>query len=350
MESSPRSGAELPLDRLGEWLSGMGSTVSPPLRQELVSGGRSNVTYLLTGSGGTRAILRRPPFDAVLATAHDMNREWRFISALRDTGVPVPRTIARDESGELLGVPFYVMSYVEGLVPHDAAAASSLEPEARGALAAQLIDVMADLHQVDVDSVGLGDIARRDGYIQRQLRRWKGQRDQSACTDVEAVGRAYERLVSLVPEQVRTGIVHGDLRLGNVICDGSGAIEAVLDWELATLGDPLADLSWLISSWAQPADQPSGVADPHAAPSTLDGFPGRDWLAARYAERSGADLSNLSFYIAFSIWRGVCISAGVYTRYMSGAMADDGFDVAPMRLSLEARAEEVLEHLAALKT
>lgn len=348
MESLRRPQTELPLDRLGAWLEEEGFPLSPPLRQELVSGGRSNLTYTLTGSDGTRVVLRRPPFDMVLATAHDMNREWRFISALRDTEVPVPRAIARDASGELLGVPFYVMSYVEGLVPHDVARASSLGLDERAALAGDLIDVMAKLHKVDVDAVGLGDMARRDDYIRRQLRRWKRQWDQSACTDVEAVGRAYEWLESVVPEQVRTGIVHGDLRLGNVICDKAGAIKAVLDWELATLGDPLADLSWLISSWAEAADPTSGEPHPNASPTVLAGFPGRDWLTARYAERSGADLSTLPFYIAFSIWRGVCISAGVYTRYVSGAMADDGFDFAPMRQSLQARAEEVLDQLAAL--
>lgn len=347
-QQSARTHGTLPLDELHEWLGKRGITLRPPLREDLVSGGRSNLTYLIGGADGSQVILRRPPFDLVLATAHDMNREWRFISALRDTAVPVPRALARDEAGELFGVPFYVMSYVEGLVPHDAGRAATLEIPARAALAADLIDVMVALHAVDIDSVGLADIARREGYIDRQLRRWKRQWDQSACTDITAVGQGYDRLAALVPDQVRTGIVHGDLRLGNVICDPAGHIRAVLDWELATLGDPMADLSWLLSSWTEPGDPAARDAGTSASPSVLEGFPSREWLINRYAEGSGADVSKLPFYLAFSIWRGVCISAGVYTRYFSGAMADDGFDFAPMRKSIDVRAGEVLDLLDTL--
>jgi aminoglycoside phosphotransferase (APT) family kinase protein len=336
------------LEDFRAWLAKGGVILAPPLRQRLISGGRSNLTYLISAADGTQVVLRRPPLDLVLATAHDMNREWRFISALQDTPVPVPEPLARDASAELLGVPFYVMSYVEGIVPHDAGRAAVLDLRSRATLATQLIDVMVDLHSVNIDEVGLADIAKREDYISRQLRRWKRQWDQSACTDIRAIHEAYHRLVAAVPEQAGTGIVHGDLRLGNVICDGGGFIKAVLDWELATLGDPLGDLSWLLSSWTEPQEVPGEVAAPALSPSVLDGFPSRDSLAARYAQRSGASLDRLPFYIAFSHWRGACISAGVYTRYMSGAMADDGFDFTQMRSSIEARAGQALELLTQL--
>jgi aminoglycoside phosphotransferase (APT) family kinase protein len=210
------------LDDVRAWLAMRGVILAPPLRHRLVSGGRSNLTYLISAADGTQVVLRRPPLDLVLATAHDMNREWRFISALQDTSVPVPEPLAQDASGELLGVPFYVMSHVEGIVPHDAGRAAVLNLEARRTLAAQLIDVMVDLHSIDIDEVGLADIAKREGYILRQLRRWKRQWDQSACTDIRTVHEAYYRLEAAMPEQARTGIVHGDLRLGNVAMADDG--------------------------------------------------------------------------------------------------------------------------------
>ena len=319
--------------------------MAPPLEATLVAGGRSNLTFVLTGGDGARVVLRRPPYDQVLATAHDMNREWRFLTALRGTDVPTAEPLACDADGDLLGAPFYVMSFVDGLVAHDAGSAAPLSAPARRSLAEGLIDVMAALHRVDVEEVGLSDIARHDAYIERQLRRWKRQWDHSVCTDVAAVEQAYDLLAAQVPPQVRTGIVHGDLRLGNVICDPGGSILAVLDWELATLGDPLADLGWLLSSWAEPAEADAFPVATQAPPSVLEGFPSRQWLAERYGERSGADLSHLPFYLAFANWRSACISAGVLTRYQTGAMGDDGFDFTPLRAAVEARAGAALSLL-----
>lgn len=339
--------SELPVERLQGWLSERGVDLLPPVRAELVSGGRSNLTYALTGGDGQRVVLRRPPQGGVLESAHDMGREWRFIDALRDTAVPVADALAREESPDLVGAPFYVMSYVDGLVPHDAAAAAALSPEARLEAAASLVDTMAALHDVDVDAVGLGDIGRREGYVERQLRRWHRQWEQSSCTDVGAIGAAYERLRDLVPAQARTGIVHGDFRLGNMMCGPDGRIRAVLDWELATLGDPLADLGWLLSSWVEPDEWPADAAGA-APPSVLPGFPSRTWLADRYGTRSGADLSYLDFYVAFAFWRSACINAGVLTRYEAGVMGDDGFDPKPLREQLAGRAETALARLGRL--
>jgi aminoglycoside phosphotransferase (APT) family kinase protein len=333
-----------PVGRVVAWLASQGVDLVGPVRADLISGGRSNLTYTLTGADGHRVVLRRPPSGGILATAHDMTREWRFISALRGTGVPVPEPIALADT-EVLGVPFYVMSYVDGLVLHSAAEALELTPAARQCAAASLIDTMAALHQLDIDTVGLGDIGRREDYVGRQLRRWKRQWDQSSCTDITAVDAAYRRLASAAPPQLRTGIVHGDFRLGNMICAADGKIRAVLDWELATLGDPLADFGWTLSWWVEPGAPDTTVVLPAAPPSVLPGFPPRRWLMARYADGTGADLDRIDFYLAFAYWRGACISAGVLTRYESGVMGDDGFDHSALRARIASQAEAALEVL-----
>lgn len=292
-------------------------------------------------------MLRRPPRDGILETAHDMSREWRFLTALTDSAVPVAQPLAFAEAGEVLDVPCYAMSYVEGLVLHNAADAGVLSERARHDVASNLIDTMVALHSLDVDAVGLGDIARRGDYIGRQLRRWKRQWEQSCCADLPIVGEVHDRLASVIPAQERLTVVHGDFRLGNMISDLAGTIRAVLDWELATLGDPLADLGWLLSSWLQ-AEETGTLSASDAPPSALPGFRDRDWMARRYAERSGADISSLKFYIAFSYWRGACISSGVLTRYEAGVMGDDGFDSRSLRAVIASRAESALVLLDAL--
>ena len=333
--------AALPLGRVAAWLASRGIDLVGPVRADLISGGRSNLTYTLTGADGRRVVLRRPPSGGILATAHDMTREWRFISALRGTAVPVPEPLALADA-EVLRVPFYVMSYVDGLVLHDAAAAQEMTPAARQWAAASLIDTMVALHQLDIDAVGLGDAGRRDDYVGRQLRRWKRQWDQSSCTDISAVEAAHQRLAAAVPPQRRTGIVHGDFRLGNMICGADGQIRAVLDWELATLGDPLADFGWTLSWWVEPGEQGTAGVTPTAPPSVLPGFPPRQWLMARYAAGTGADLDRIDFYVAFAYWRGACISAGVLTRYESGVMGDDGFDHSALRARIASQAEAAI--------
>lgn len=340
-EADAAASDPFPTDAVVAWLDTHGVSFEPPVTTALISGGRSNLTYALTGADGHRVVLRRPPLGGVLETAHDMTREWKFISALRPTPVPVPDALALAGADSPLGVPFYVMSLVEGIVLHDAGAARPLTPTARETAAYSLIDTMVALHAVDIDEVGLGSIAKREDYLHRQLRRWKRQWDQSSATDIVAVDEAFAVLSEHVPVQAHTAIVHGDFRLGNTICGPDGRIRAVLDWELATLGDPLADLGWLLSYWLEPAEWP-GEITPDAPPCLLPGFPSRSAMLERYHAGTGSDLSEMNYYTAFSHWRSACISGGVLTRYESGVMGADGFDPTPLRQSIIGRAAAAL--------
>ncbi|WP_279580677.1 phosphotransferase family protein [Fodinicola feengrottensis] len=287
-----------------------------------MSGGRSNLTYRVTDAVGVVRALRRPPTGGVLSTAHDMRREWRFVTALASTEVPVPEPLAYCADPAVTGAEFYVMGFVDGLVLADEEAAAALALTARQQASFGLIEVMARLHAVDPVTVGLGDLVREEGYVERQLRRWRRQLHQSGSPDLVLLDRVHDALSTHVPAQ-RTGIVHGDFRPGNLSFGSDGRVLAVFDWELATVGEPLADLGWLSASWGQPGDD---VPPTIEGPSTAPGFPSREQLAEHYAKLSGRDVSELPFYEAFARWRGACIGAGVRARYLAGVMGADGFD------------------------
>ena len=295
--------------------------ITPPLSFEVIQGGRSNLTYTVTDAVGTRLILRRPPLHGVLESAHDMGREHRIIAALAATDVPVPPTLGYEPDPAVSGAPFYVMAYVAGEVVRDVASAEhALAASARAAAGHDVVDVLVRLHAIDPDEVGLGDLARRDGYLERQLRRWHRQLEAGRTRDLPLLDEVHRRLAAAVPEQGPATIVHGDYRLDNLIIDPStGRIRAVLDWELTTLGDPLADVGLLQVYWTEPGDDTPVLVD---APTTVLGFPSRDELTERYASRSGRDLSDLQYYVAFGYWKLACILEGVYGRYASGAYGD----------------------------
>lgn len=295
--------------------------VRPPLRFELIQGGRSNLTYRVNDAGGRSFVLRRPPLGSVLASAHDVGREHRVISAVADAGVPVPPALGFCSDPSVNGAPFYVMGFVDGLVlrrDHDAE--TKLSPVARKTAGDKVVDTLVALHAVDPDSVGLGDLGRRDGYIERQLRRWLAQFEQGHTRELPLVEEVHRRLAANVPKPQGGGIVHGDYRLDNLIVSSAGEVLAVLDWELCTLGDPLADLGLLLVYWGEPGDSFTALESP---PTRIPGFPSRLGVVERYSDQSGRDLSELDFYVAFGYWKLACICEGVYSRFLSGAYGDN---------------------------
>ncbi len=313
----------------------------PPLEFNLVAGGRSNLTYEVLDAAQRRVVLRRPPAHHVLPTAHDMSREFRIVSALGPTAVPVPHALGFCSDASVTGAPFYVMSYVDGYVLRDAPTAERvLGVEARRRAGPALVDVLADLHALDVESVGLGELGRREGYVARQLQRWHGQFEHSQIEGVrriDAVDEMFELLSSRIPEQGPAAIVHGDYRLDNTMLGADGSVMAVLDWEICTLGDPLADLGLLMVYWAEPGDPHTALG---IAPTTVEGFASRAELCRRYAERSGRDVSALDYYVAFGYWKLACILQGVMARYAGGAAGGDRTGVDSFGTQVEWLAQE----------
>jgi len=306
----------------------------PPLSYTLVAGGRSNLTYRVTDASGAVFALRRPPTSHVLPTAHDMKREHRVMTALGPTAVPVPATYGLCEDPAVTGAPFYVMEFVQGNILRDQAAAeAAFGPATRARIGDEMADTLAALHAVDPDSVGLGDLGRRTGYIERQLKRWTEQFRQMVGPDdehgplVEQVGAALAANIPVPADggPAATSIVHGDYRLDNVVLNDSGQVAAVLDWEICTLGDPMADLGLLMVYWAEPGDGEPFLGQ--APPTIAAGFASREQVLARYAETSGRDVANVGYYMAFGYWKLACILQGVYTRYIAGAGAGDAGSV-----------------------
>jgi aminoglycoside phosphotransferase (APT) family kinase protein len=300
--------------------------IEPPLRFSGLAGGNSNLTYRVDDAAGRTVALRRPPLGHVLQSAHDMAREYRVISALAGTGVPVPAPLALCTDVGVNGTDFYVMGFVAGAVLHDADDARSVPDDERLRLSEHVADVLAALHSIDPDDVGLGDLGRREAYIERQLRRWARQWEQTKQRDIPAMERVHAELARRIPEQRRTGIVHGDYRLGNMIV-GGGEVRAVLDWELCTLGDPMADLGYLLNNWSDPGEPVIW----RASPSQAGGFWSASAMIERYAARTGADTSDVAYYQAFQGWRLAAIMEGVYARYLHGAMGSaEGLDLGDM--------------------
>jgi aminoglycoside phosphotransferase (APT) family kinase protein len=331
------------------WLEENVDSLVAPFRFELVAGGRSNLTYRVGDSAGHQVVLRRPPSGYVLPTAHDMGREYRVVTALYPTPVPVPQTLGYCSDPDVTGAPFYVMELVHGHVVRDIPSAKSvLDERGRRRAGESLVDVLASLHEVDVDVVGLGDLGRREGYIARQLERWHGQFEQSQIEGVDrvvTVDHVYEVLASSIPPQGRASIVHGDYRLDNTLVTDDGSVAAVLDWEICTLGDQLADLGVLMVYWTEPGDDFSALG---LAPTSLPGFPTRSELAARYSERTGLDLSGLDYYTAFGYWKIACILQGVQARYAAGFGAGDRTGTDAFGAQVSQLAEQALKKVKRL--
>lgn len=309
-------------DNLVRWFDGeVGGLDGGSLTFELITGGRSNLTFKVSDGvaaedGGRHWVLRRPPMGHVLATAHDMVREHRIISSLAESGVPVPGIVGLCTDSEVNGAPFYVMDFVPGVIVRNVDEAEKVPVEVRTRMGESLVEVLARLHDVDLDAVGLADLGRHEGYIDRQLKRWRTQFEDATTREVPGVLETHEILASRVPAQQGAGIVHGDYRLDNCMMSTGGEVVAVLDWELCTLGDVLSDVAGMI---AYTDDRTTGSTPP---PTSIEGFPDAEAIREAYARHSSRDLTHLDFYVAFAYWRIACIVEGVYTRYAAGVMGD----------------------------
>ena len=331
--------------RVSAWLASEIPDAVGPFTFELIAGGRSNLTYRVTGSDGTELVLRRPPLGHVLATAHDMAREHKIITGVGLTDVPVAPALGLCTDESVNGAPFYVMGYVDGLVLDSPAAGEAIPVENRTRAAESLIDVLVRLHAVEPDDVGLGDLGKRADYLGRQLRRWSIQWEQSKTRELPEMEQLAALLASRKPDQVHTGIVHGDYRLGNcLVSRTTGQVSAVLDWELCTLGDLMADVGYILVYYSDPGSSWRRENDP----SGSDGFPTRASLLARYATATGRDLGGVGYYEAFSCWRLACIGEGVLARYRAGVMGDDGVDMSAMVDGTKLLAQRALEALESI--
>jgi aminoglycoside phosphotransferase (APT) family kinase protein len=327
--------------KVTEWLQANVTGATGPFEFHQIAGGHSNLTFRVTGADGERYVLRRPPLGQLLASAHDVGREHRIISALAGTAVPVAPVLGMCTDVEVTGTPFYVMAFVDGIVARTTdIVTDTLDVAARGVASASLIETLAALHAIDPASVGLGDLGRHENYIARQLKRWSGQYEAQHTERRPNIERAHELLTAQIPEQGPARIVHGDYRLDNTMVDPSGKVIAVLDWEICTLGDPLADLGLLMVYWTGPGDAANAWRQ---TPTAIEGFWDRTQLAQRYAELSGRDLTHLDYYTAFAFWKLACIIEGVYSRYLAGALGDvDHADVAHFNREIdEASAQSV---------
>jgi aminoglycoside phosphotransferase (APT) family kinase protein len=327
--TDPGSATEVEgIDRGGveAWFDANVAGAELPLTFERISGGHSNLTFGVSDAAGHRWALRRPPLGTRLGSAHDMAREHKVVSALGPTDVPVAPIAGICEDESVNEAPFYVMEFVEGPILRFRADAELFPEESdRRAIGERVVDTLLAIHAVDPDPVGLGDLGRKEDYVARQLHRWQGQWEKSKARELEVIDSVHERLAARIPEQGPATIVHGDYRLDNMILTPGGEVAAVVDWELCTLGDPLADVGLLMVYWPKSGEEATSLGQPaNLAP----GFPDRDELRRRYAERSGRDLTRLDFYVALGYWKLAIILEGVYARYTAGGYGkvDEGVE------------------------
>jgi len=329
------------------WLEANIAGAKAPFTFSLIAGGHSNLTFGVADANGRKYVLRRPPLGHVLASAHDMGREHRIISALSRSNVPVAPALGFCDDTTINDAPFYVMAFVDGHVIRDTDAASRLLSVAgRRRASESIVDTMAAIHAVDLQAVGLDTLGKHEGYIARQLKRWYGQWNAQKTRELPGVDRVHDELMKRIPDQGPATIVHGDYRLDNCMVDNDGNVVAVLDWEICTLGDPLADLGLLMVYWTGPNDEESAWA---GAQTSIEGFMNRRDLADRYAKVSGRDISNIDFYYAFAFWKLACILEGVYARYLGGALGErSAEELEPFNQQVVAaagKAEAILERL-----
>jgi aminoglycoside phosphotransferase (APT) family kinase protein len=313
--------AVAPAEPLAAYLDGLGIGTGPA-RIEPIGEGHSNLTFVVDRDGA-RVVLRRPPRGPLPPSAHDVLREARLLSALRPHGTPVPEVLATCEDEAVIGAPFYVMAWVDGHVLTEAMPAA-LGGRARR-IAECLVDGLVDLHEVDAGAPELVGFGRPDGYLERQLRRFSGLYETNATRPLPDLEAVADWLDANRPDSPPCTVVHGDYRLGNVMFAPSPArLAAILDWEMATIGDPLADLGYLTAMWSEPGDPPNAVSDLSSVTRGA-GFPGRDFLVERYAERTGRPVEALPWYQVLAIWKAAIFLEGSFRRFGAGTTADPYF-------------------------
>jgi aminoglycoside phosphotransferase (APT) family kinase protein len=320
----PEQAAALPqaplivLRPLEAWLDahGLGNGA---LKATRIGSGHSNATFLLERGAG-RMVLRRPPRPPLPPSAHDMLREARVLGALQGRA-RVPAVLAVCPGPEVLGAPFYVMQELHGHVVTDELPAVLATPEARARAGNDLVDALVEVHAVDIDDAGLGDFGRPDGYLERQVQRFAALWRHNATRELPLAVEVGDWLAATRPSSGAACVVHGDYRLGNVMLDrDEPRVLALLDWELATLGDPLADLGYLVATYTQAGSEQT-VLD--LSPVTGEhGFPSRDELVQRYAARSGRSVGALAWYETLALWKAAVFCEGLYARYLRGGSAD----------------------------
>jgi aminoglycoside phosphotransferase (APT) family kinase protein len=322
----PENPKGLDLGALQDWLEReRPELVTGPLTASLITGGKSNLTYTLS-AGSRDYVVRRPPLGHVLATAHDMGREYRVMAALAPTNVPVPQMIAHCEDTDVIGAPFYVMEKVAGTPYGRASQLEPVGPERTRAITERMVDTLVALHAVDYAAVGLADFGRPDGYLGRQVARWKKQLEASTSRELPGMDELVAHLESNLPASGDGTIVHGDFRLDNLLVDDADQVTAVLDWEMSTLGDPLTDVAVLLAYQQIAEIAPrEGAAIVTDAPLAA-GYLSRDEVLARYAEQSGRDVSDIGFHLALAFFKLAVILEGIHYRHSHGQTVGAGFD------------------------
>jgi aminoglycoside phosphotransferase (APT) family kinase protein len=306
-----------PLDEeaLGKWLGANVEGFTSPFELTKFPSGQSNPTYKISAASG-EYVLRRKPFGPLLPSAHAVDREYRLLSTLHPLDFPVPRPLAMCSDADVIGAIFYVMELARGR-PYANGALPEFDPATRARMYDQLIDTLADLHAIDPEAAELGDFGKPGNYFERQVARWTRQYRDSQTDYLPEMERLIAFLPQTLPEQSRTSIVHGDYRIDNVVFDGDGTLTAVLDWELATLGDPVADFSYLAMQWVMPADGGAGLGGLDLAAL---GIPSLDEIAQRYSDRSGVPVgARLDWYFAYNLFRLAGIVQGIKKRLIDGS-------------------------------
>lgn len=308
------------------WLAGELDRFKPPFQFDLVPAGGSNLTYIVSDADQQRFVVRRPPMRARLATAHDMHREYRIMAALQSSSVPVPRMLAYCDDRDVSDADFYCMEMIEGRVIRDSQSAADLSGADCVKATESLIAAQVAFHTVDLTAIGLADLARHDAYLQRQLKRWLKQVDAAAARDMPEFAQLHDALQRSMPAcATQPGLAHGDYRFDNTVLNADLTMAAVLDWELCTIGDPVADFIWSLNYWAEPGEELTWLQDP---PTAQLGFPTREFVIELYEDLSGISVrDDLVWYQAFSWWKQACIVEGVYARLLKGAAG--GMKIAP---------------------